>query len=273
MKKGITVLMYHALTKEGVFDAETMNPADKDYLLECSGFERQLAMFEKRKLMVSVPAPMIAEMSTINIANAALPTYDGSMLITFDDSWQSHLSVALPILSKFDYKAIFFITLSQLGKKNMLTEKEVRELAANGAIIGSHGMKHCYFDELDSYQLRNELADSKKALSDMIGKDVHTLALPGGREHPNLLAIAKEEGYSHIFGSCPGAWRGEDLVIPRIPITHCTSDAEFEMLLDNPGKLFLKRRMFFKCKKVLREIIGNRNYDKLRRVVKGDKNA
>ncbi|MHC4870591.1 MAG: polysaccharide deacetylase family protein [Planctomycetota bacterium] len=272
MKQGVTVLMYHALSQAGVFDIKDMNPADRGYTLPADFFEQQLQQLEKSKVMVSIPAPIVAEVSTIDIANAALPTYDGSFMITFDDSWESHLTVALPLLEKYSCKGMFFLTVEQIGKSNMLSEKQIRELTDKGAVIGAHGVNHRYFNDLDSYQLRNELAGSRKALSDITGKDIHTLALPGGRGHPDLKEIAIDEGYTHIFGSCPGVWKGKGEILPRVPVTASMSPELFSVLIEKPGLYLFKKRVMFKLLKFLRIILGNDKYDKLRAYVRNEDN-
>lgn len=273
MKKGVAILMYHALAKPGIYDIDKMKPADRSYALPEELFESHLQKFAEGKAMLSVPATFEAEGSTLGIANAALSAYDGSFMLTFDDSWGSHLSVALPLLEKYNCKAVFFISVNQIGKNGMLNKCQIRKLYEQGAVIGSHGMNHRYFNDLDSYQLRYELSESRKILSDITGCDIYNLALPGGRAHSELKTISAEEGYTHVFGSCPGIWKGCEAIIPRLAMTAAVSADIINIIITDPGNYIFIKKIRYQSLKLLRMLIGNKKYDRLRGLVKKEDNG
>ena len=62
--------------------------------------------------------------------------------ITFDDGNASDTEVALPLLRDRDLTASFFVCAGRIGEDGYLDAAAIRELAAAGMGIGSHGWSH-----------------------------------------------------------------------------------------------------------------------------------
>ena len=63
-------------------------------------------------------------------------------VLSFDDSNESDLTIALPALLERGLRAEFFVLAARLGQPGSLSADNVRELRSQGMVIGSHGMAH-----------------------------------------------------------------------------------------------------------------------------------
>src|SRR5579859_1498798 len=76
--------------------------------------------------------------------------------VSFDDGHISNYELALPVLKEFTIPAIFFVTtcwVDLLG--SVMTWPQLRELAAQGHIIGSHTHTHALLTTCGRAALRN----------------------------------------------------------------------------------------------------------------------
>ncbi|MBF0309874.1 MAG: glycosyltransferase [Magnetococcales bacterium] len=98
--------------------------------------------------------------------------------------------------------------------------EEVRQLAAGGHEIGSHGHSHTAFDALSAPALVRELAHSREVLRAWSGQEVRGLAYPYGRVArfaEGLRPAVVEAGYRHGVTLRRGVVSrgGEALLLPR----------------------------------------------------------
>jgi peptidoglycan/xylan/chitin deacetylase (PgdA/CDA1 family) len=114
-----------------------------------------------------------------------------SVLLTFDDGYQSMRHVALPWLLQFGYPAVLFVPSDFIGGRNWFdTDEEpeeamcdwddLRELERCGVSVQSHGASHRRFSELDLAQQKDELIRSKAVLEEGLSKPVKFFAYPYG---------------------------------------------------------------------------------------------
>lgn len=67
------------------------------------------------------------------------------VILTFDDSCESHFSYVAPVLQEYGFKATFFITEGfsfETNKKDYMTWEQIAELHKMGFEIGNHTHKH-----------------------------------------------------------------------------------------------------------------------------------
>jgi peptidoglycan/xylan/chitin deacetylase (PgdA/CDA1 family) len=116
-----------------------------------------------------------------------------SVLLTFDDGYQSMRRIALPWLVEFRYPAVVFVPTNFIGGHNWFdTDNEpeevicdwddLRELERNGVSVQSHGVSHRAFSELDLAEQKEELIRSKAVLEEGLSKSVNVFAYPYGDE-------------------------------------------------------------------------------------------
>ncbi len=77
-----------------------------------------------------------------------------------------------------------------------LAPDELVELARDGLVdVGAHTATHPYFPAQPAAVQRRELAESKSALEDVLGRPVTTFAYPFGEWSPESPALAREAGF------------------------------------------------------------------------------
>jgi peptidoglycan/xylan/chitin deacetylase (PgdA/CDA1 family) len=261
--------MYHALRKAGTYDAEGMDRADSRYLVEASLLQQHIRAFHEAGWQT---APW-GEHARMGADGEDVVPHCGTdeYLLTFDDSWASHYSVAVPLLQEENCAGVFFLTVNQLGRTGMLQEDEVRAMHRAGAGIGSHGMTHRHFDTLSRSELQAELSDSRKALCDMTGSDIRLLALPGGKSHRRLLEASQVAGYRQIFTSRPGLWRPGQVMIPRLSVTADFCGPTLGRLLENPLAFCSRKCIRYRMLLLLRSVLGAYGYRYFRSLLLRDK--
>lgn len=154
-------------------------------------------------------------------------------IITFDDGYKDNLSTALPLLEKYGYKAVIFITTGIVGKENnfardkmdvqqMLTWDDILTLSQKGWHIESHFVTHRNLPQLSSMEISQEFIESKSVIQEEVsGTSVSNIAYPRGKVNDIAKDALRNAGV--VRGFC-GKNRGirtsdDNLALPRIEIT------------------------------------------------------
>jgi peptidoglycan/xylan/chitin deacetylase (PgdA/CDA1 family) len=145
-------------------------------------------------------------------------------VVTFDDGWRNWLTGALPVLTRLDVKATFYVCPGLFGLSHpeldgaqsaLLDEEGTRELAAAGMELGSHSLTHPDLRKLEDEPLAFELAESKAAVERITGRPCRTFAYPYGLYDERVVKAVAVAGYELAFAWLPGPWR--PLEAPRLP--------------------------------------------------------
>ncbi len=137
--------------------------------------------------------------------------------LSFDDGSDSDFQAA-QWLSDLGWRATFFVNASQLGKPGYLAWSQVRELAAAGFEIGSHGVDHVALTRLLRTQLEFQILASKHRLEDYLGEKIVFFAAPFGAWHSLLLETVEQYGYHGLAISRPTPAMSGAFLIPRYGI-------------------------------------------------------
>lgn len=125
--------------------------------------------------------------------------------ITFDDGYRDNLTVALPLLEKYELPMTVFVATDFIGKKDYLSADELKTLSAHPLVtIGSHGVTHPHFPKLSETDARYELTKSKRILEEITGKIVDLLAWSYGDCNSHLEQLSRECGYRAAWS----VWNG-----------------------------------------------------------------
>jgi peptidoglycan/xylan/chitin deacetylase (PgdA/CDA1 family) len=135
--------------------------------------------------------------------------------ITFDDGNASDLEHALPALSDRGLIGTFFVVAGRLGERGFLRADDVRTLADAGMAIGSHGMWHRPWRELDEHDLQDELAGARQILEAVVERPVTEAACPFGSYDRRVLRALRREGYSSVYTSDRGTAHARDWLQAR----------------------------------------------------------
>ena len=184
------ILMYHSV---GV------RPYDpNDLAVTPERFEEQMATLGRHGLRgVSV---------TELLAARAAGSARGLIGLTFDDGYTDAVENALPILQNFGFSATSYVLAGRIDGANewdegtpwpLLDEAGIRRWADAGFEVGSHGTMHMALAGADPEVLRTEVADSRKRLSDLVGKPVTGYCYAYGSMDAAARSAVAEAGYDH----------------------------------------------------------------------------
>jgi len=135
--------------------------------------------------------------------------------ITFDDGNVSDLEHALPALRARGLKATFFIVAGRIGTPGFVDASGVRQLAAAGMEIGSHGMRHRPWRHLDALARDEELVGAKALLEEVVERPVTDAACPFGSYDRRVVAGLRAAGYRRVYTSDRGTTRPDDFLQAR----------------------------------------------------------
>lgn len=126
------------------------------------------------------------------------------IIFTFDDGGVSFITKAAPILEKYGFKGVFFISTGYIGTPGFLTREQVKELSDRGHIVGSHSHTHPpLFTNLSKEEIKNEWKESFDVLKEITGKDSIPASIPNGYASKVVLGEAILCGLTEIYTSQP----------------------------------------------------------------------
>ncbi|CAN5414979.1 polysaccharide deacetylase family protein [soil metagenome] len=183
------VVVYHTISSP-----EAALPADTD--ISPQRFETHLRWLAKRRKHVTT------------LRETLFPTAHKNLIaITFDDGYRDNLTVALPLLEKYDLPMTLFMAADFIGKEDYLTADDLKFLAAHPLVtIGSHAFSHQHLTELSKAEAEFELLESKKILEEITGKTIDLLAYPYGDCNSTIEWLSAECGYAAAWS----VWNGNN---------------------------------------------------------------
>ncbi|QIJ62740.1 polysaccharide deacetylase family protein [Streptomyces sp. JB150] len=181
--------------------------------------DRQLGWLRRRGLRgVSV---------TELLAARADGTGHGLVGLTFDDGYADFVDHALPVLRRHGFDATLFVLPGRLGgdnawdplgpRKPLLTAEGIREAAAAGVEIASHGLTHVDLTKADDTVLRAETAGSRELLAELAGAPVAGFCYPYGAIDRRAVDAVRAAGYRYACAIDPGPLAGPH-ALPRVHI-------------------------------------------------------
>ena len=172
----ITALCYHEVTPDRENDCMNVKP---------EVFRRHIREFKEAGYV------FIHVGDLLNHAAGLAPLPEKALLITFDDGYADNYNYAFPVLREEQVPGTFFVVSGTIGKDNRMTAGQLREMQANGMMIGSHTVNHENLTGMNAKDIDFELRTSKETLEKILGKPVCALAYPTGKVNETVLDKAK----------------------------------------------------------------------------------
>lgn len=252
MRNELMVLMYHGIAS-GPAGMAALNAAERMYAVEAAEFEEHLRL-------IAASGWLPAETADLFTAKSGR-----RLLITFDDSAESHYTQAFPALARHKMAAVFFIMVGEVGAPGRVTWEHLCRMRDAGMRIESHGYTHRFMPSLDAKELSGELMRSREEIRARLGREAAMLSFPGGRWDRRVVDAAHESGYTALFGSEVGVNREErGCVLRRIPVTARITVEKLAAILRNPTLSLLPAGMRYSAARLARRFIGERLYGRLR---------
>ncbi len=127
-----------------------------------------------------------------------------SIVLTFDDNYQSFYDLAWPVIQKHQYPVSMFVHTGFVGKTEGRAKMsyETLSLLVKDPLftVGGHTINH--FEDLKDRDLntqRDELTISKTDLEKNLGVKIDYLAYPNGSNGEDTQILAQEAGYKMAF--------------------------------------------------------------------------
>ncbi len=149
--------------------------------------------------------------------------------LTFDDGYESVYSEAFPLLKARGWPFTVFVCAEAIdqGLGTFLSWDQLREMAAAGATVANHGLRHEHLQrrraqESDndwSERIKRELMAAQARIVAEIGTAPPLMAYPYGEYDPQLQAVVADLGWV-AFGQQSGAVgpNSEFTRLPRFPM-------------------------------------------------------
>ncbi len=130
-------------------------------------------------------------------------TDDKSVLITFDDGYDSVLTEAHKVLKTYNFPYIVFINPSKVGTKGYLSLKQLQQLEHNGATIANHTWNHPHLirekhsETKAGWRLRitEEITKTQQFIETHFHSDTKLFAYPYGEFNQALTQLLEQLGF------------------------------------------------------------------------------
>lgn len=166
------------------------------------------------------------------LAGIAARLCDGDKFaVTFDDGYLSVYEHAFPAMVERNMTGTVYVVSGAIGGINewdrragdtrepMMTAAQAREMADAGFEIGSHTVNHPHLTLIPDDQLEQEIVDSKRALEDIIGKEVISFSYPYGDLDERVTQAVIAAGYKYAVVTKLGVpASGGAFEIPRVNV-------------------------------------------------------
>lgn len=117
------------------------------------------------------------------------------VVLTFDDGPSDEsLTVILDTLHEYQVPALFFWQSSLLR-----SQLPVERMAAEGHVIGNHGVRHEILTSMTHAEQRVEIETSAKEIMDMVGRPVRLFRPPNGLFNADTVDSLGELGYKMVL--------------------------------------------------------------------------
>ncbi|MEU3062722.1 polysaccharide deacetylase family protein [Streptomyces subrutilus] len=219
------VLMYHSV-------AEFTDPAEDPYGITVTprALEAQLLWLRSRGLR----GVSVGELLRARAAGRA----ERLVGLTFDDGYTDFLTRALPLLRRHGCTATLFVLPGRLGvdnvwdplgpRKPLLTAEGIRQAAAAGQEIGSHGLLHQDLTAASDDVLRHELRGSRDLLRELTGTVPAGFCYPYGHLDARVVAATRAAGYGYACAIDPGRLAGPH-ALPRTHVSQADGAARLRI--------------------------------------------
>ena len=204
--RGAVVLMYHS-----VGDSEEF------FTVSEKEFTRQMKYLSEKNFNV------IRAKELVEILENNLPLPKKTVVITFDDGYEDNYLTAMPILKKYNFPAIVFVSTANIGKATtgvmgtefkIISTDAIKEMDKSGLIdIESHSHEHIKLPSIGGLEVDEQLSASQRILKGILSKDVDLVAYPSGKVNEGVVEIAKEY-FRAGFGVQKGrVVHGDDIMV------------------------------------------------------------
>jgi peptidoglycan/xylan/chitin deacetylase (PgdA/CDA1 family) len=210
----IPILMYHHLKFRDANASEVL----KTWTVSPDQFAAQLDFLKQRNYHT------ITFKQLVEFFQEDKPLPPNPILLTFDDGWLDHYTVAFPELKKRGMVGNFFAVTQyvDVGGELLINWDQVLEMDRAGMEFGGHTLTHADLTQVNLEQVQRELRGAKQAMEEKLGHPTYALSYPFGAFNPYVVAQTQGAGYRAALILCCGYELSADtlLTLPRIRVSY-----------------------------------------------------
>jgi peptidoglycan/xylan/chitin deacetylase (PgdA/CDA1 family) len=135
-----------------------------------------------------------------------------TVVLTFDDGFESFYYNAYPLLKKFNFPAIVYLVSRYIGAKAswldfdrgeapLMQKKHLLELHKKGIDFGAHSVSHKRLTHLKPSEQDQEIYESKKDLENIFGQEIKHFCYPYGDYNLQVMERVRKAGF-HSAVTC-----------------------------------------------------------------------
>jgi peptidoglycan/xylan/chitin deacetylase (PgdA/CDA1 family) len=179
-----------------------------------------------------------------------------SVILTFDDGYENHYRYLLPLLEKYQMKAVVYILGNFNIRKNfwdipkgeceykLLKKNQILKMSKSEFVeFGAHSMTHCSLPDQSFQKIKTEISNSKNHIENLVQKSIYSFAYPYGNLNEKIKNYVKKSGF--YFGvavdSGPFKFTQDLFEIRRIHVFPNTSAFQF---IKKVSGYYLRYRMY-----------------------------
>jgi len=248
-RKRVPIICYHSVTSDAA-------PVERDphkQHIPLRLFLSHLDYLQEHYNVISLSRYIKARQDKLRLP-------DRSVVLTFDDGFKDCYTVVAPHLRQRNLPAaVFIITERAFGRfvpkgESFMSWDQIRELAAAGIEIGSHGCSHLPLPELSLEEVTKELTESRAMLESNVGGGAPIpLSYPFGQTSEKISRLTQSLGFMCAIASDSGP-NSEDASIFRLSRTVIASNDDVASFAARVSGLTW---WFYRCRRFLRAP-GNR---------------
>ena len=188
-RKQVPVLCYHRLTDWKPNERSSM----KEYIVPPASFREQMQSLADSGYHTITPDQYYAYLTT----GAPLPSKP--VMITFDDTSEEQFTVGAAELDKHGFKGVFFIMTISIGRPRYMSSEQIKTLADNGHVIGTHTWDHHNVKNYGPDDWDVQFKQPREKLEAITGKPVTHFAYPFGLWNEAAIPELKKRGYLSAY--------------------------------------------------------------------------
>lgn len=122
-----------------------------------------------------------------------------SVLLTFDDGYIDNYETVMPILQKYGFPAVLFMSPGMTEDDGYVNWEQVRAMQKAGWSIQPHGMTHPHLPQLSKDEQEKEIVEARKQIEERLGVTADVYCYPYGEYNRDTLRILEDNGFRYAF--------------------------------------------------------------------------
>ncbi len=185
----VPILCYHQIRNWSPSDSKRA----KDYIVPVQNFIEQMKLLAVNGYHTILPDQLY------NYLLKGTPLPSRPIMISFDDSRAEQYTIADAEMKKYGFKGVFFIMTVSLNRPGYMTKEQVKQLADEGNIIGSHTWDHSNVKNYAVEDWVKQVDKPSQQLEKITGRPVKYFAYPFGLWNKNAIEQLKQRGFKAAF--------------------------------------------------------------------------